>query len=74
MDFLTAMDISASGLTADRTRINTIAMNLANAKTTRTPYGGPYRRRTVVQAATDVDDPSPCTCVPPWTGNSRVSA
>ena len=58
MDFLTAMDISASGLTADRTRINTIAMNLANAKTTRTPYGGPYRRRTVVQAATDVDDPS----------------
>ena len=57
MDFLTAMDISASGLTADRTRINTIAMNLANAKTTRTPYGGPYRRRTVVQAAADVDDP-----------------
>lgn len=57
MDFLTALDISASGLTADRTRINTIAMNLANAKTTRTPQGGPYRRRTVVQAATDVDDP-----------------
>lgn len=57
MDFLTALDIGASGLTADRTRINTIAMNLANAKTTRTPQGGPYRRRTVVQAATDVDDP-----------------
>lgn len=57
MDFMTAMDISASGLSADRTRINTIAMNLANAKTTRTPYGGPYRRRTVVQASTDVDNP-----------------
>lgn len=57
MDFLTAMDISASGLSSDRTRINTIAMNLANAKTTRTPLGGPYRRKTVVQAATDVDDP-----------------
>ena len=57
MDFLTALDISASGLQADRTRINTLAMNLANAKTTRTPQGGPYRRRTVVQAATDVDDP-----------------
>lgn len=57
MDFLTALDISASGLSADRTRINTIAMNLANAKTTRTPQGGPYRRRTVVQASTDVDDP-----------------
>lgn len=57
MDFMTAMDISASGLSADRTRINTIAMNLANAKTTRTPFGGPYRRRTVVQASTDVADP-----------------
>jgi flagellar basal-body rod protein FlgC len=57
MDFMTAFDISASGLSADRTRINTIAMNLANAKTTRTPEGGPYRRRTVVQTATDVDDP-----------------
>lgn len=41
MDFLTAFDISASGLAADRTRINTISMNLANAKTTRTPQGGP---------------------------------
>ena len=40
MDFLTALDIGASGLTADRTRINTISMNLANAKTTRTPQGG----------------------------------
>ena len=57
MDFMTALDIGASGLSADRTRINTIAMNLANAKTTRTPHGGPYRRRTVVQVSTQVDDP-----------------
>ena len=57
MDFMTAFDISASGLSADRTRINTISMNLANAKTTRTAQGGPYRRRSVVQQATDVDDP-----------------
>ena len=57
MDFMTALDISASALTADRTRMNTIAMNLANVKTTRTPQGGPYQRRTVVQVATDVDDP-----------------
>ena len=57
MDFMTAFDISASGLSADRTRINTISMNLANAKTTRTPLGGPYRRRTVVQQTADVDDP-----------------
>lgn len=57
MDFMTALDISASALSADRTTLNTISMNLANAKTTRTPLGGPYRRRTVVKAATDVDDP-----------------
>ena len=57
MDFMTAFDISASGLSADRTRINTISMNLANAKTTRTPQGGPYRRRSVVQQTADVDDP-----------------
>ena len=57
MDFMTAFDISASGLSADRTRINTISMNLANAKTTRTAQGGPDRRRSVVQQATDVDDP-----------------
>ena len=40
----TAMDIAASGLSAERTRMNTIASNLANAKTTRTPQGGPYKR------------------------------
>lgn len=57
MDFITAFDISASGLSADRTRINTISMNLANAKTTRTPEGGPYRRRSVLQQTAEVDDP-----------------
>ena len=39
-----AMDISASGLSAERTRMNTIASNLANAQTTRTAAGGPYKR------------------------------
>ena len=57
MDFMTALDIGASALTADRLSINVTAMNLANAKTTRTPEGGPYRRRTVIRAATDVDSP-----------------
>jgi len=57
MDFMTALDISASALTADRTTMNTISMNLANVKTTRTELGGPYVRRTVIRAATDVDDP-----------------
>ncbi|MEY2932749.1 MAG: hypothetical protein RL033_3498 [Pseudomonadota bacterium] len=39
-----AMDIAASGLSAERTRMNTIASNLANAQTTRTAEGGPYKR------------------------------
>ena len=56
MDFMTALDISASGLTAERTHINIISMNLVNVKTTRTETGGPYRRKSVEMAATPVDD------------------
>jgi flagellar basal-body rod protein FlgC len=39
-----AMDVAASGLTAERGRMNIIASNLANAQTTRSADGGPYRR------------------------------
>lgn len=56
MDFMTALDIGASALSADRTYLNIISMNLANVKTTRTSEGGPYRRKSVVMAAADVDD------------------
>ncbi len=42
-----AMSISASALSAQRTRLNVIAENLANANTTRTENGGPYHRRIV---------------------------
>jgi len=45
---LQAMDISASGLVAQRARLNVLAENLANAETTRMPDGGPYRRKMVV--------------------------
>ncbi|SVD36998.1 uncharacterized protein METZ01_LOCUS389852, partial [marine metagenome] len=38
-------------MTAQRQRVNTISENLANANTTRTPQGGPYRRREVIFAA-----------------------
>lgn len=48
MDFSTGMRISASGLTANRLRMNTISSNIANVNTTRTPEGGPYRRKDVV--------------------------
>lgn len=39
-----AMDIAASGLSAQRLRMNTIASNLANARTTRTENGQPFKR------------------------------
>ena len=51
MNFLNAMDISSSGLTAQRNRMNIIAMNLSHMHTTRTPQGGPYRRKMPVFAA-----------------------
>jgi len=47
-DFLTGMRISGSGMTANRMRMNTISSNIANINTTRTPEGGPYRRKDVV--------------------------
>ena len=48
MDFFAAMDVSASGLGAERTRMNVAASNLANAQTTKSAGGGPYQRRDVV--------------------------
>lgn len=44
-----ATEVLASGLSAARTRLNVLASNIANAETTRTPEGGPYKRRDVVQ-------------------------
>lgn len=44
------LEVSASALTAERLRLDTIANNLANANTTRTPQGGAYRRQVVVFA------------------------
>ncbi|MFQ5829764.1 MAG: flagellar basal body rod protein FlgC [Candidatus Methylomirabilia bacterium] len=50
---LSPLAISASALSAQRARMNVIAENLANADTTRTPEGGPYRRRQVIFEAQD---------------------
>lgn len=46
-----SIDVSASGLTAERYRMEVIANNIANANSTQTPEGGPYRRQHVVFAA-----------------------
>jgi len=47
MGMFTSFDITASGLTAERYRMDTIAENIANANTTRTGDGTPYRRKVV---------------------------
>jgi len=51
MDLFTSLDISASALTAQRYRMNLIASNIANATTTKTEGGGPYRRQDATLAA-----------------------
>jgi flagellar basal-body rod protein FlgC len=49
--FFKSMEISSSALAAQRIRMNLLSSNLANAQTTRTPEGGPYRRQDVVFSA-----------------------
>ena len=51
-DFLTALQISGSALSAQRTRVNIASSNLANAESTRGPDGQPYKRHDPVLEAT----------------------
>ena len=53
MSLFGAISISASGMAAQRARAQVIAENLSNADTTRTPDGGPYRRKDLVFQSTD---------------------
>ena len=55
-NFLNSFDISGYGLSAQRVRVNTISSNIANAQTTRTDEGGPYRRKEVVFKAIDFNE------------------
>ena len=56
MSFLNSFDISGYGLSAQRVRVNVISSNIANAQTTRTEEGGPYRRKEVVFKAIDFNE------------------
>ena len=56
MSLLSALQIAASGLTAQRQRIEVISSNLANANTTRTADGTPYRRKDLVFEAQPVQN------------------
>ncbi|MCA9492168.1 MAG: flagellar basal body rod protein FlgC [Myxococcales bacterium] len=55
MDVLDTLNITASGLAAQRTRLQTISSNLANSNTTRTEEGGAYKRKSPVFASQVVD-------------------
>lgn len=48
MSFLSSFNISASGMTAQRLRLDVASENIANMQTTRTESGGPYQRKTVI--------------------------
>jgi flagellar basal-body rod protein FlgC len=53
MNLLGLLDVSSSALKAERVRAEVVASNMANAETTRTPDGGPYRRHHVVFSEAD---------------------
>lgn len=55
MNFLISLETSATGLYAQRRRMDIIASNLANIETTRTERGGPYRRKMVVMSTKQLD-------------------
>lgn len=57
MGFLNSINVSASGLTAEKLRMDIISKNIANANTTRTANGDPYRRQVVVFEGADKNIP-----------------
>jgi flagellar basal-body rod protein FlgC len=59
MGIFDVLRISASGLKAQRTRMETVATNIANVHTTRTEEGGPFKKKDVVFSSLDVSQNSP---------------
>jgi flagellar basal-body rod protein FlgC len=57
MSLFNLLSVSASGMAAQRTRAALLVENLANAETTRTPAGGPYRRKDAVFTAGEQGSP-----------------
>ncbi|MGM0418265.1 MAG: flagellar basal body rod protein FlgC [Thermodesulfobacteriota bacterium] len=55
-DLLSSFKISSTALSAHRMKMNIVSQNIANAETTRTPEGGPYRRQMAVFRSNDVDN------------------
>ena len=57
MSLFSALSVGTSGMAAERARAEVLVENLANAETTRTPEGGPYRRKDVVFETASVSSP-----------------
>jgi flagellar basal-body rod protein FlgC len=55
MDYLSTFDISASGMSVEKLRLDMISLNLANAKTTRTSEGGAYKPLTLITKPTNAE-------------------
>jgi len=56
IESLRVFEIAADGLSAQRLKMDTVSENIANAETTRTPEGGPYRRQDVRMTATNTQN------------------
>jgi flagellar basal-body rod protein FlgC len=57
MSLFSTLSVSSSGMQAQRTRAELLVENIANAETTRTPGGGPYRRKDAVFTSSEVSSP-----------------
>lgn len=57
MSLFDSLSVSASGMAAQRTRAELLVENLANSETTRTPEGGPYRRKDAIFSSNEVTSP-----------------
>ena len=57
MSLFSSLAVSASGMAAQRTRAELLVENMANSETTRTPDGGPYRRKDAVFSSEQVTSP-----------------
>lgn len=57
MSLFSAIDVSASGMAAQRTRAELLVENMANSETTHTAEGGPYRRKDAIFEAQQVTSP-----------------
>lgn len=62
MGLYSSIEVSASGLSAERLAMDVIANNIANVNTTRTPQGGPFKRQLVVFA--QKEQPTPASGIP----------